>query len=180
MHVQSFFNPAPTEGRSANMKTTATAIAVALALGACLAPGVASAFNSGSTGVDGPFSPTANTTVTLPPSGIFNYTTVNILASGSVTIAGTLNVSGNTAPGVGAAGGGNVGDDGKAGLGGPGGFDGGRGGVVSVVVPNTANNAVRGGAGLGPGGGGGADFTCLTNGTTNTMFGGAGGGYSSS
>jgi hypothetical protein len=198
MHAQSFFNSASTEGRSANMKTTATAIAVALALGACFAPGVASAFNSGSTGADGAFSPAANTTVTLPPSGIFNYTTVNIpagvtvsyvrntantpvviLASGNVTIAGTLNVSGNTAPGVGAAGGGSVGDDAKAGLGGPGGFDGGRGGVVSVVVPNTANGAVRGGAGLGPGGGGGADFTCLTNGTANTMFGGAGGGYSS-
>ena len=30
------------------------------------------------TGVDGAFAPTVNTTVTLPPSGIFNYTSVTI------------------------------------------------------------------------------------------------------
>ena len=174
-------------------KTTA----IAVALSACFAPGIASAFNSASTGADGPFSPTASVTVTLPPGGIFNYTTVNIpagvtvsyvrnsantpvviLASGDVILAGTVTVAGNTAPGIGAAGTGSVADDGKPGLGAPGGFDGGQGGTVDTIVPDTANNAVRGGAGLGPGSGGGGDFPCLTNGTTTTLFGGAGAGYS--
>ena len=174
------------------MNTSSKAIAAALALGAYFAPGVASAFNSGSTGADGAFSPTVNTTLTLPPSGIFNYTSVNIpvgvtvtylrnvantpvviLATGDVTISGTLSVSASPAPGAGAAGDGNTGDDGIPGLGGPGGFDGGRGGLLSPVVP-TANNAIRGGAGFGPGGGGGADSPCSQN-----PIGGAGGGFSS-
>ena len=64
-------------------------------------------FNSGSTGTDGVFSPTANVTLALSADGVFNFTTVNIpsgvtvtftpnaantpvtiLASGSVTIDG--------------------------------------------------------------------------------------------
>lgn len=179
------------------MNTSSKAIAAALALGAYFAPGVASAFNSGSTGADGAFSPTVNTTLTLPPSGIFNYTSVIIpvgvtvtyvrntantpvviLATGDVTISGTLNVSGNTAPGAGTAGDGNTGDDGVPGTGGPGGFDGGRGGVASSVVPNTGNTSVHGGSGLGPGGGGGADFTCLAfGGPSPAVVSGAGGGY---
>src|SRR5207245_9499353 len=71
-------------------------------------------FNSGSPGAAGPFSPTATTTLPLPSSGAFNFTTVNIpsgvtvrftknaantpvtiLASGDVTIAGTIDVSGS-------------------------------------------------------------------------------------
>ena len=87
MHTKPFLNPISIEGRSATMKTTARAIAAALAVGACLAPGAASAFNSGSTGVDGAFNPTVNTTVTLPPSGIFNYTSVLIPAGVTVTYA---------------------------------------------------------------------------------------------
>src|SRR5882762_3331578 len=136
------------------MNTSSKAIAAALALGAYFAPGVASAFNSGSTGADGAFRPTVNTTLTLPPSGILNYTSVIIpvgvtvtyvrnvantpvviLATGDVTISGTLNVSGSSAPGAGAAGDGNAGDDGIPGLGGPGGFDGGRGGISNNIVP---------------------------------------------
>src|SRR6266852_8610157 len=151
MRTKRFFNPASTEGRSATMKTTARAIAAALAVCACLAPGVASAFNSGSTGADGAFSPTVNTTVALPPSGSFNYTSVNIpvgvtvkflknttntpiviLATGDVAIAGTLDVSGGSSPGVGSGGNGVTGDDGAPGLGGPGGFDGGRGGPTGA------------------------------------------------
>jgi hypothetical protein len=79
--------------------------------------GTASAqtFTSGSTGADGAFSPTANTTVTLPASGVFNYTTVNIpagvtvkftknatntpvtiLATGNVTIVGTIDIRGSS------------------------------------------------------------------------------------
>jgi hypothetical protein len=122
----------------------------------------AQTFNSGSTGADGAFSPTATTTLTLPPSGVFNFTTVNIpsgvtvrftknvsntpvtiLASGNVTIAGTIDVGG--APGGGGAGQTVLAPNG--GRGGPGGFDGGSGsnGIASTI----------GGAGLGPGGGSG-------------------------
>lgn len=126
------------------------------------------AFESGSTGTDNAFNPTVNTTLDLPPSGIFNFTSVNIptgvtvtfrknttntpvtiLASGNVTIAGTINVSGSNSTHVGAAGDGNLGDDGIPGKGGPGGYDGGAGGKV----PNG-----RAGNGLGPGGGGGGNY----------------------
>ena len=123
---------------------------------------MAQTFNSGSTGADGPFSPTATTTLTLPSSGAFNFTTVNIpsgvtvrftknaantpvtiLASGDVTIAGTIDVSGSP---------GGIGSSQtllapSGGSGGPGGFSGGSGsnGIASTT----------GGAGLGPGGGSG-------------------------
>ena len=105
-------------------------------------------FTSGSTGVDGAFAPTADITVPLPPDGILNYTTVNIpssvtvrfqknvkntpvflLATGNISIAGTVDVSGSDSSGP------------VPGKGGPGSFDGGFGGVQC------------GGAGLGPGGG---------------------------
>jgi hypothetical protein len=119
----------------------------------------AQTFNSGSTGADGAFSPTANTTLTLPASGVFNFTTVNIpssvtvkfnrnatntpvtiLATGNVTISGTIDIRGVgglliTGTSLGTTGG----------AGGPGGFDGGNGanGTVSTT----------GGTGRGPGGG---------------------------
>ncbi len=142
----------------------------------------ANAFDSGSTGADGAFSPTGNIDVQLPPSGILNYTTVNIpagvtvkfkrnatntpvymLASGNVTIAGTIDVSGENSKDVGTAGNGNVADDGLPGRGGPGGFDGGRGGLDGL-------NNVRGlgGSGLGPGGGRGGDGA--SDGCTNTGY----------
>ncbi len=125
----------------------------------------AATFNSGSTGADGPFNPPGTvppgTTVVgnivsipLPPSGVFNFTTITIpavvtvqftrnagntpvtlLASGDVTIAGMISLDGQP---------GNPGMTGTSfipnpgGAGGPGGFDGGAGG----------------GNGLGPGGGG--------------------------
>lgn len=176
------------------MKTTARAIAVAFALGACFAPGVASAFTSPSTGADGAFSPTVNTVVALPPSGIFNYTSVNIpagvtvkflrnttntpvviLATGDVTIAGTLDVSGTSSANVGAAGDGALGDDGTPGIGGPGGFAGGSGGLAG------SSPALPGGTGLGPGGGPaglpspGSNFC-----SAGTPLGGGGGGFSAS
>jgi hypothetical protein len=185
------------------MRTSARAFAIAIAVGASCAPSVASAFTSGSTGSDGAFAPTVNTTVTLPPSGIFNYTTVTIpagvtvkfqrnttntpiviLATGDVTIAGTIDISGTTAPGVGPAGGGGTGDDGTPGLGGPGGFDGGRGGRGGTdnPGPNDNPNAVnKAGGGLGPGGGNGGvtylfNAPCLNGGPTT--LGGTGGGFS--
>src|SRR3989442_1443251 len=120
---------------------------------------MAQTFNSGSTGADGPFSPTATTTLTLPPSGVFNFTTVNIpssvtvrftknaantpvtiLASGDVTIAGTIDVSGSP----GGTGSSQTLLAPSGGSGGPGGFSGGSG---SNGIPSTI-----GGAGPGPGG----------------------------
>lgn len=155
----------------------------------CFAPAWALAFNSGSTGADGAFNPTVNTVVQLPDSGVFNFTTVNIpagvtvtfkknttntpvvmLASGNVTIAGALSVSGGHAAHVGSAGDGNIGDDGVPGMGGPGGYDGGRGGQTSA--------SRRGGTGLGPGGGDGGSYS--TNSSFTYAYGGAGGGFGGS
>ncbi len=151
---------------------------------AALAPRApeAQTFNSGSTGADGAFSPSSNTTVTLPPNGIFNFTTVNIpagvtvtflgnqantpvfmLAQGDVTITGTINVDG--------AAGGSKGSGFRAfpngGAGGPGGYAGGTGGDGS--------GSVFGGAGLGPGGG---KVGCAT--FSGVGCGGGGGGFSAS
>ena len=117
-------------------------------------PAAAQTFNSGSTGADGAFNPASNTTLALPPSGVFNFTTINIpsgvtvtftrnaantpailLATGAVTINGTIDVSGGAG-----------GPFGRPGAGGPGGFDGGPGadGITTGLA----------GIGLGPGGGG--------------------------
>ncbi len=144
---------------------------------------VAFGFESGSTGADGAFNPTVNTQLQLPPSGIFNFTSVTIpvgvtvtfkknatntpviiLASENVSIAGAIGVSGGNATAAGAAGDGNLGDDGIPGKGGPGGYDGGVGGMVPRG---------RGGDGLGPGGGTGGRPSCVNNGN---YYGSAGGG----
>jgi len=156
------------------------AVKRSLLAGLCCLPGLAFAFNSGSTGADGAFSPTVNTQLELPPSGVYNFTTINIpagvtvtfkkntantpvvwLASGDVTIAGNVNLMGGDSPAIGAGGNGNIGDDGLPGIGGPGGYDGGRGGPAGV-------NQV-GGTGLGPGGG--------LNNTGTEPFGGGGAGF---
>lgn len=139
------------------------ALVATLSLAGLTVPALA--FDSGSTGADGDFSPTVNTELQIPESGVFNFTTVNIptgvtvtfkknttntpvvvLTSGNVTIAGAIVVNGGNATNVGAAGDGNLGDDGMPGEGGPGGYSGGRGGL---------SGKVHGGMGLGPGGGGG-------------------------
>lgn len=156
----------------------------------CLATANVWAYDSDSTGADGAFAPVVDTEVQLPADGVFNYTTVNIpagvtvtfaknalntpvvwLASGDVTIAGTIDVSGTASADVGSAGNGNIGDDGQPGIGGPGGFDGGRGGQAPLLL---------GSAGQGPGGGGPAkrsvDFS-NSNGTVKFGCGGAGAGY---
>src|SRR5229473_2155779 len=163
--------------------------AIAMVLAMSL-PQAAFAFSSGSTGADGAFNPTVNTQLQLPPDGIFNFTSVSIptgvtvtfkknttntpvviLATGNVTITGTIDVSGTRATDVGAAGDGNLGDDGVPGLGGPGGYDGGRGGTAGTTPGN-------GGNGLGPGGGGsgpfGPNFNCAGNGQP---VGGGGAGF---
>ncbi len=147
-----------------NMDVLQSKRALATAVALALAPSLSHGFSSGSTGADGALNPLVNMTIPLPSSGIFNYTSVNIpvgvtvkflknaantpvviLATSDVTIAGTLDVSGQEAPGVGAGGGGNPGDDGLPGKGGPAGFDGGKGGTFGTQG--------YGGAGAGPGAG---------------------------
>ena len=142
-------------------RLTVVPVAFCCLAAAMIDPALAQTFNSPSTGADGAFTPTASVTLTPPANGIFNFTSVTIpsgvtvrfirnvantpvtlLATGNVSIAGTLDVS--------ASSGGNVVDGtflgSNAGIGGPGGFDGGNGanGVASTI----------GGTGLGPGGGG--------------------------
>ncbi len=120
----------------------------------------AQTFSSGSNGILGVFAPGANTTVVLPPDGILNYTTITIpagvtvsftpnaantpvtmLATGDVSIAGTVNLDGTKGT-FGIVSQGFV--PGKPG--GPGGFAGGAGGMGGLT--NTF-----GSPGLGPGGG---------------------------
>jgi hypothetical protein len=164
---------------SFRLSTPAAALALAVVSGP-----VAAAFTSGSTGSDGAFNPTVSTTVTLPASGILNYTTVNIpagvtvtfkknttntpvvlLASGNVTIGGSINVSGGSSTHVGAAGDGAIGDDGIPGVGGPGGYAGGRGSQAGQ----------QGGNGLGPGGGGNGKVDPSYS--YGYLFGGGGAGF---
>src|SRR5207249_2164327 len=128
---------------------------------------------------DGAFNPTTDSTLTLPPAGVLNFTTINIpsgvtvkfipnvantpvtlLASGNVTIAGTVDVSGG--PGGGATVGTNLVPNG--GIGGPGGASGASGSNALVIS--------TGGAGLGPGGG--PAGTILNN---TWQMGGSGGGF---
>lgn len=152
------------------------------------------AFNSGSTGADGALNPTVNTEIVVPPSGILNYTTVNIpagvtvkfkkntantpvyiLASGDVTIAGTIDVRGGDATATGTYGNGVLGDDAIPGVGGPGGFDGGRGGRDDQ---QQRMELIRGGSGLGPGGGaGGLEGADGCNNVGHFKYIGTGGAY---
>lgn len=135
------------------------------------------AFDSGSTGALGAFNPTANIEVVLPSDGVLNYTTVNIptgvtvtfkknagntpvymLATGDVTIAGTIKVDGTSATAT------------DIGTGGPGGFNGGYRG------PQTGGS---GGKGLGPGGGNQGAYLLRGCGGAGGGFGtGGGSGYS--
>ncbi len=168
------------------MNTRANKIkSIAFLVAANALTNVAWAFDSGSTGADGAFNPTASMQLQLPPSGIFNFTTVNIpsgvtvtfsknatntpvviLASGNVTISGSINLNGGASTPAGAAGNGNLADDGIPGVGGPGGFDGGRGGLAAT--------SKRGGNGLGPGGGRPGDYYSSPY---TTYPGGGGGGF---
>lgn len=170
---------------SVPVRTVFVPAAVALAV---WWPGVAAAFDSGSTGADGVLSPTVNTEVVLPPSGVLNYTSINIpsgvtvtfkknvtntpvvlLVSGAATIAGTINVNGTSSTPTGAGGDGVVGDDGLAGVGGPGGYVGGRGGLPGSTIAATS-------AGPGQGPGAGTIGGVLSNVITRP-FGGGGAGY---
>ncbi|MGH7207334.1 MAG: hypothetical protein ACREI2_14125 [Nitrospiraceae bacterium] len=152
-------------------------------------------FSSGSTGADGAFAPTATTTLTLPPNGVFNFTTVNIpsgvtvtfaknaantpvtmLATGAVTVAGTISVNGTT--GANGMFSGPLFNPGAPG--GPGGFAGGQGGARDgSSLPSH---------GHGPGGGPPATVTVFIAGSYGApasfvsllpLFGGSGGGGAS-
>jgi len=172
-------------------------VALCAAILAAFAMPSAFAFNSGSTGADGALAPTAAGTVEiqLPPSGILNYTSINIpagvtvkfkknvlntpvhlLVSGDVTIAGQLRLDGTHSAFTGTAVDGVQADDGNPGVGGPGGFDGGRGGRDDTQL---RTEIIRGGAGLGPGGGlgglEGGDQSCTINGRYYQYIGGGGG-----
>jgi hypothetical protein len=138
-------------------------------------------FSSGSDGSYGILNVIADTTLDVPDSGVFNCTTINVasgkvlkfrrnaantpvhlLATGDVSVAGRIDVSGG--------GGNNV----VGGIAGPGGFDGGSPGSVSVPP----------GAGYGPGsgrggtggtdaaGGGGGSFGTVGSGGASTNKGG--------
>jgi len=148
-------------------------------------PVEAQGFSSGSTGVDGSFSPSSDVTLTVPPSGVFHFTTiaipagitvrftrnaantpVTLLASGDVTIEGVLELSGGD--GMPGASGTRFVNDG--GIGGVGGFAGGAGsnGLLGNV----------GGAGLGPGGGAGGGVPSFSSAGGGGGFGVAGEGAS--
>ncbi len=130
-----------------------------------------SVFDSGSTGTDGALSPSSNQTLQVPESGVFNFTTINIpsgvtvkfnrnsrntpvtlLATGNVTIGGTISVNGENGL-----------SNGVGGKGGPSGWPGGNGGI-NVDLFDGRN-------GDGPGGGTGGNY----NGTGH--WGGGGGGF---
>ena len=169
-------------------------VSAAVLLGWVTAVGAQTTFSSGSNESLGAFAPGANTTVALPPDGVLNYTTVTIpagvlvtftpnaantpvtmLATGNVTIAGTLRADGAS----GTSGSPTISGTpalNAAGRGGPGGFNGGFGGTRGLA--NTL-----GSAGLGPGGG--APTTGPNGGTYGApatvvsllpLFGGSGGG----
>lgn len=142
-------------------------------------PAQSGSFSSGSTGADGAFAPTANQTIVVSETGVYNFTTINVpsgvtitfirsfsaknvpvtlLASGDVTIAGTISVAGK--PGANAV---------SGGFGGPGGFNGGSGG--------SGYDTFIGTTGDGPGGGNGGTLNAGSTSTVGT--GGGGGGYAS-
>lgn len=154
------------------MKTRLISILATLALAVVSVPlGAQNTFSSGSTGADGAFAPTLSQTVIVPPSGVFNYTTVTIpstvaityignpantpltiLASGDVQISGAIHLDGRSGS-----------NTGFGGSGGPGGGRGGNGGV----------NFTAGTPGDGPGGGKGG---LLTAGPPQSCSTGGGGG----
>src|SRR5712691_2678600 len=149
-------------------KWMASSLGVALML-VWIGPASGQTFSSGSTGADGAYAPTCaptpcTVTEALPPSGVYNYTTVTIpsgvtvrytrnaantpvtlLAAGDVTIMGTISVNGGNGLDGSTTGTGLIFNAG--GLGGPGGFNGGNGDVLGALL------LISGTWGQGPGGG---------------------------
>jgi hypothetical protein len=158
--------------RNSNMQQRFIRSTLCVLLLACTAALAQNNFSSGSSGADGAFAPTQNQTISVPPSGVFNYTTVNIpsgvtitylrnfantnltiLATGDVQIAGAIVADGQPGSSVG-----------FGGFGGPGGFSGGTAGVDS------SNGSIGDGPGAGRGG--------LIR-SDGAVGGGGGGGYQS-
>ncbi|HVF57122.1 MAG TPA: hypothetical protein VM934_13285 [Pyrinomonadaceae bacterium] len=148
----------------AGRRAAALAFILFLACAATVTTNAQNTFTSGSTGADGAFAPTANQTIVVPESGVFNYTTYNIpsnvtityarnnsnkpltiLTTGDVTIAGAINIDGKSGS-----------SNGSGGYGGPGGFNGGAGGYGF-------DQSFAGVPGDGPGGGGGGGSTAGAN-----------------
>jgi len=167
-----------TQNHFPNMLIPASMLALVLSFPAL-------AFDSGSTGADGPLNPTVDTVIALPDDGVFNYTSINIpagvtvrfernttntpvrlLVADDAQIDGIIDISGQDSPATGPAGDGVPADDGLPGIGGPGGFNGGRGG-------EPGESEFEGAQGLGPGGG----FPSLTQANNNSegCLGGGGG-----
>lgn len=149
---------------------------------------ISAPFNSGSTGADGAFAPTVDTTLALPPNGTFHFTTVTvpagvtvtftpnvtntpvmILASGDVVISGIINVNGKdgTSSEIGSV---TAGVTTTGGAGGPGGFAGGAGGLSPL---GNGGAALSPGLGLGPGGGF-SSYSCTTIYVSSGSFAGTG------
>ncbi len=174
------------------MKSHKKQIMVILLLMLSIFPSAAlAAFVSGSTGADGAFAPSFNTVLQIPESGVFNFTTVTIpanivvtfpinvrnppvtiLATGDVTINGTINLNGGDA------------SNSVPGAGGPGGFDGAQGGLAYQSGKNGGGpgggrgGAARTNASFGGGNGGGAGYFLAggTGGTTEVSAPGGSGG----
>ena len=143
-----------------------------LLLAALLAAGFSQAqnvaFQSGSTGANGPFAPTSSTNIVLPPDGRLNFTWVSIPSSVTVTFTrnsnntpvyflaqqgitnhGTIRVNGESGTAT------------RGGFGGPGGFSGGEPGIAGSAP----------GDGYGPGGGRGhTDVNQLGRGIYGALF----------
>ena len=135
------------------------------------------AFDSGSTGADGAFSPTADTGLAFPANGILNFTTLNIpsgvtvnvgpnptngpaviLVQGDAVIDGVIDISGADGEGVGSA---------------PAGFAGGlpldiTGGTGQGPGGSAGGNVNQAGNGIGGGGNGGSYGSLGATGTFNT------------
>ena len=168
------------------MKTTTLAT---ITIGLCLiaSPTALAQFNSGSTGADGALNVTTNTTLDLPPNGIFNFTTIDVaggvtlrfnrnalntpvylLATGDVIIRGNIDVSGGNRNGA---------DPGK---GGPGGFDGGFGAFQGFPDgdgqgPGGGKPSLRYGAAFGLSGASGVNTNIYGNTLLSPLIGGSGG-----
>jgi hypothetical protein len=168
----------PVTHTGARRRRTSRAVSAAalfiLICASALSASAQNTFSSGSTGADGAFAPTASQTIVVPDSGVYNFTTVNIpanvtvtfarnnlnkpltiLASGAVTIAGSIVIDGQ--PGA---------ANGAGGYGGPGGYNGGTGGYAF-------DQTYSGVPGEGPGGGGGG----IGSANNSSGGGGGGGGY---
>ncbi|MGE0133472.1 MAG: hypothetical protein AB7U82_35800 [Blastocatellales bacterium] len=179
-----------------------TVIFGAAFIAATAAAASAQTFSSGSTGADGPFAPaappqgqTVEVVLTLPPSGVFNFTTVTIpqgvkvtfirnaknspvviLATGDVRIEGSISVAGQPVPSQGSTY--LYNSTNYGGVGGPGGFNGGSG-APAIYAPGDTSCGVSqlvGFTGDGPGGGAGAPIGPEIN-SVRAGGGGGGGGY---